>query len=193
MKIILATASPHRLNAFRQLGLDFEVEGSKVKEDFDGRPEKAEELVAHLSKLKAESVAQKYREGVVIGFDGVGCFNGVILEKPTSKEEAFSRLKSMSGKNYQFYTGIHMIDASSGRVLFRVVKTEVYLRRILDEEIKKYLEQDPQYNTYAEGYDPLGHYSCSFIEKIEGCYNNFLHSTPLAVIVEMLAEVGYKL
>lgn len=193
MKIILATKSPYRQEAFRFLNIDFTVEGSDVKEDFEERPENPEELVLTLAKLKAEAVAKNHKEGTVVGFDSVGFFNGKILEKVKSKEEALSRLRSLSGKSFQFLTGIHMINLSSGRVLNRLVRTDIDMRRLSDSEINKYLDQDPNYMTYAAGFDPVRNISSSFAKSIQGSYNNFLVGIPLEMMMEMLSELGYKI
>ncbi len=189
-KIILATTSPYRKEAFGFLGINFEVEGSKIDESQVERTN-PEELVKQLSKLKTEAVAKNHSDVIVIGMDSVGCFEGQILEKPKLKEEALRRLKLLSGNNFQFYTGVCMINTTQNKVLSKIVKTEVYLRKLSDGEINKYLEEDPNYNTYALGFDPLGHSSSAFIQKIEGSYNNLLRGIPLEVINEMLSEVGY--
>lgn len=190
-KIILATTSPYRKEAFGFLGIDFEAKGSNVDESQIER-NNPEELVKKLSKLKVEAVAKNHPDAIVIGMDSVGFFNGKILEKPKSKEEAFQRLKSLSGNNHQFYTGIYIINGTSNKVISRVVKTEVFMRDLSEKEINKYLDEDPHFNTYALGYDPLGHSSSAFVQRIEGSYNNLLRGIPLEIIIEMLSEVEYK-
>jgi len=192
-KIILATSSPYRLEAFRFLDLDFIAQGSNVDEYFNGRPNSPEELVLHLAKLKADAVAKSYNSGVIIGFDSIGWYNGQVLEKPKSRNEAFQRLKSLSGNINQIYTGIYMKNLKSGKEISKVAITNVEMRNLTDSEINKYLEQDSRFNTYALGYDPLGHYSSTFVRKIEGSYNNLTRGMPLETIVEMLPNVGYKL
>lgn len=191
-KIILATSSPYRQEAFRFLDLDFVARSSDVDEYFDGRPNSPEELVLHLAKLKADVVAKNYNSGIIIGFDSVGWYNGQVLEKPKSREEAFQRLKSLSGNTFQFYTGIYMKNLKSGKEISKVVITNVKMRNLTDFEINKYLEQDSRFNTYALGFDPLEHYSSTFARKIDGSYNNLTRGIPLETIVEMLPEVGYK-
>lgn len=192
-KIILATTSPYRKAAVEMLGIPFEAIGSDVDEYFDGRPDSPAELVQHLAKLKAEAVAAKCSEGIVIGFDSVGWFNCEVLEKPKSREEMFDRLKAMSGKGYQFFTGIHIIDLMDNKTLTRSVQTDLILRDLTEGEINWYLDQDPNYKTYAQGYDPLGTYGSTFIKHINGSYNNVLRGIPLEVIVEMLKEVGFQI
>jgi septum formation protein len=191
-KIVLATTSPYRIEAFKFLGIDFEAKGSNVDESQAER-NNPEELVKMLSKLKAEAVAKDYPDAIVIGMDSVGCFNGQILEKPKSREEGLERLKSLSENNFQFFTGIFMVDTASGKEISKVVKTELFMRQLSKAEINKYLDEDPHFNTYAIGFDALGHFSSAFVERIEGSYNNFLRGIPLEVVIEMLYSLGYKI
>ena len=190
-KIILATTSPYRRETFRYLGIPFESEGSNVDESQLER-KNPEELVKSLSKLKAEAVAKSHSDAIVIGMDSVTCFKGQILEKPKSKEEDFQRLEALSGNKHQFYTGIFMVNTVSNKTLSKVVITDVFMREISNEEINKYLYEDLHFNTYALGYDPVKHYSASFVKKIEGSYYNLLGGIPLETIIEMLKEIGYK-
>ena len=190
-KLILATTSPYRIEIFGYLGIPFEAEGSNVDESLAER-KNPEELVNHLSKLKAEAVAKNHSDAIVVGMDSIVFFEGKILEKPKSKEEDFKRLKDLSGKNHQFYTGIYLIDTTSGKRLSRVVITDVFMREFSDQEINRYLEEDPNFNTYALGYDPIRHISSSFVKEIRGSYYNLLGGIPLETIVEMLKEIGHK-
>lgn len=190
-KLILATTSPYRIETFGYLGIPFETEGSNVDESLAER-KNPEELVNHLSKLKAEAVAKNHSDAIVVGMDSIVFFEGKILEKPKSKEEDFKRLKDLSGKNHQFYTGIYLIDTTSGKRLSRVVITDVFMREFSDQEINRYLEEDPNFNTYALGYDPIRHISSSFVKEIRGSYYNLLGGIPLETIVEMLKEIGHK-
>lgn len=175
------------------LGIKSESFGSDIDERFAGRPEDPKELVLTLSRLKAESVAANFTGGIIIGLDSVGYFNRNILEKPKSREESFTRLKAFSGNSLQFFTGIYLINLDNGEKLNKAVETSVNVRELTEAEINKYLDQDPKYSTYALGFDPLGHYSSTFVTRLEGSYNNFLRGIPLETIVEMLIESGYKI
>ena len=144
-----------------------------------------------LAELKAEAVAKKYSEGVIVGFDSVGWFNGLILEKPNSTEEAFSRLRCLSGKNHELITGVYMRDLRNGNSAIRkVVTTVASMRELTDQEIIFYLNQYPDFKNRAMGYDPLEGFSMSFIDRIEGSYNNLLRGVPIECVVEMLHELG---
>lgn len=189
-KVILATTSPYRREKFGVLGIPFEAEGSNVDEKVPERPQSPEELVQYLAQQKAEAVAKRHTEGVIIGFDSVGLFEGEILEKPESREEARSRLLRLSGNTHQFYTGICMIDAATGKHEVRTVCTDVHIRQLSEREIDAYLDEDSRFNTYALGYDPVGHLSCTFAASINGSYHNLLCGIPLEVLVVMLNEFG---
>ncbi len=190
MKIILATVSPYRREIFESLGIPFKVEGSNVDE-YQIERNKPEDLVKELSRLKAEAVSKNHTDAIVIGFDSVGFFSGNILEKPKSKEEAFDRLKLLSRKEHYHYTGIHMINNHSGKVISKVNKNKIFMRGYSDEEIEKYLDQDQRFNTFALGYNTEKYISASFIERIEGNHLN-LKGIPLSNLIEMLNEIGYK-
>lgn len=191
-KIILATTSPYRIETFGYLGIPFEAEGSNVDESQVER-KNPEDLVKTLSRLKAESVARNYPDAIVIGFDSVGFFEGKIFEKPKSKEEAFQRLKNLSEKKYDFYTGVYMVDTTTQKSIIKVVKSEVFMRKLSDSEISRYLDQDPNHNKYAHGYDIKNYASSSFPAKLVGSYTNALMGIPIETVIEMLKEAGYKL
>jgi len=187
MKIILATLSPYRKEIFDSLGIPFKVEGSNVDESQLKRSD-PKELVRELAKLKAEAVAKNHNNAIVIGFDSVGFFNGKILEKPKSKQEALERLKSLSGKKHYHYTGVHMINTGSNKRISKVDEIAIFMRRYSDEEIEKYLDQDPHFNTFALGYNTQKYISASFIKRIEGNHLNLM-GIPLSAVIEMLKEI----
>jgi len=188
MKIVLATTSKYRIEIMDLTGIPFEAKASNVNENFENRPDTPEELVKHLSKLKAEAVAKDCSDALVIGFDSVAYFNGKILEKPKSYEEAFERLKSTSGKSHEHYTGISLINTKTGNVSQEVVKSIIYLRNISDEEIKRYLDSDEGYKTHAYGYEAINQLSATFIKHIEGDFYSFARGMPIATIIEMIRK-----
>jgi len=187
MKIVLATSSRHRIEAFRTLGIKFSSKSSRINERFDGRPLKPAKLVALLAKMKAESVADG--KSIVLGFDSVGWYMGEILEKPSSEQEAVKILLSLSGKTHEFYTGVHIICGK--RSMSKVVKTKVTMRKLSWNEIKKYIKSDRRFGSYAVGYDPIGSYASCFVKRIEGSYNNLIRGIPLEAIVPMLRSLGF--
>jgi septum formation protein len=172
------------------LGIDFKSEPSNVDEQFRDRPTNPRELTALLAKMKAESIAARHSATMIFGFDSVGYHNGCILEKPKSREEAFNRLKTLSESSYDFYTGIYIITDAEVENHSIVVMTTVFMRKLLEWEINKYLNQDSNVFSYALGFDPLGYYSSTFINRITGSYNNILYGIPLEEIVKFLPKIS---
>jgi septum formation protein len=90
--IILASASPRRKQLLKQIGLDFEVDVSNVKEILDNKltPRKQVEV---LSLQKAQAVAIKYKNAIVIAADSMIEVRGKIIGKPKDKKHASNILK----------------------------------------------------------------------------------------------------
>lgn len=189
-KIILATTSPHRIKAFNELQIPYESIGSEVNEYFLGRPENPRRLVQLLAKMKAQSVLPNNRSDIILGMDSVAYFQGQILEKPKTREEAQERLRRLSGEYFRFITGVHLIQGDYEEE--RTSSTGADMRQISDREIEKYLDQDSQFKTFALGFDPMNTYGATFIKTIDGSYNNLLRGIPLEVIIEMLNQRGIE-
>jgi len=191
--LILATESIPRRRAFDELNILYTTMESHINEYFEGRPTTPEELVLCLAKLKAEKIYEKVSntDSIIIGFDSVGYFEGKILEKVKSKKESIEKLQKISGKSYKYFTGIHLIDNKYTES--RVVETEAIVRNLSDNEIQKYLREDPDHYKYAPGFNPLETFGCSFIKEIHGSVNNILRGMPLEIIVEMLIERGFEI
>mgnify|MGYP001608030014 CR=1 FL=1 len=200
-KLILATTSKPRERLFSTLGLDFVCEASGVDEDAVlNKPESPQQLARYLAKLKSEAVANRHSSGIVIGLDTVGQYIGgttrnpweETLEKPKSKEEVFERLKTLSGKIHYLFTGIHIINIDNTQVLRNIVQTKVFMRKLGEDEINKYLNQVPLCDR-TMGYEPMASYSATFVEKIEGSPSNFNFGFPVERVMPMLFEIGYRI
>ena len=187
-KIILATTSKYKIKAFSYLKVPFKTEDSEVDE-YQFKRDNPIKLVKKLSKLKAEAVAKKNKNAIVLGFDSVAYFKGKILEKAKNKEEVYKRLKLLSGKKHQTMTGITVINTKNKKIKQIVVKTTVKLRKLVDQEIKQYIKEDKDILHYCLGYDPELGRSASFVESIKGSYNNLLNGMPIEVIPKLLEAI----
>ncbi|MFA5777543.1 MAG: Maf family protein [Parcubacteria group bacterium] len=192
-KIILATASPYRKRAFETLGIDFEICPSDIDERFKNRPKDPRKLVLELAKRKCEAVAERYKKGIIIGFDSVAYCNGKILEKPKNLKEAKKRILMMSSRKFDFYTGLYIKDIESGKNIGKIAETKGEMRKISKEEVDFYHKQDQKGIGYAIGFDVKYNFSSTFVKEIRGSYLNFLDGIPLEEILEMLYKIGFKL
>lgn len=192
--LLLATTSVYRLEIFKKLGIQFTSEWSNVDEYTADRPSQPEELTQYLAKLKAEAVAKNHHTGIIVGFDSVGFFQGEILEKPKTREEWFQRLQAMSWNIFSFFSGVYMVNMSTGQTVSQSIRTDAKMRKYNDQEIEKYLDNcDERYKTHAHGFDPSNYYSMTFIDTIQGNPLNIMMWIPLSTIMEMLQRIGYNI
>lgn len=185
-KIILASASPRRSELMKQAGFEFEVKVSQKEELYHSI--QPDEIVKELALLKAEDIAKQYAEKnmIVIGADTVVAFEGKILGKPQTEEEAFRMIKSFQGRKHQVYTGVAIIEydhMGKCHVDNHAVKTDVYVNAMTDEEIISYIRSDSVMDK-AGAYGIQGKFAIH-IEKIEGDYYNVV-GLPISYIYEKL-------
>jgi septum formation protein len=152
----------------RQIGFSFTVEESGVDEQIpDGIA--PEEAVRRLSLEKANRVAERLDDGIVIGADTIVVLDGKILGKPSSKEEAIAMLSNLSGRAHTVFTGFALVDVNSKKSYVDYERTEVTFRRLGNEEIEDYVESGSPMDK-AGAYGIQDDYGAVFVEKIDGCF-----------------------
>lgn len=187
-RIILASASPRRKELLAQIGLKFEVEPGICEEDI-GSAVEPQQLVRQISLKKAEAVANRYKNAIIIAADTIGVIDGQILGKPHTENEARKMLATISGKMHTVITGLTIIDTGTGKTLSRSVETTVYIKQLTPSEIDAYVET-------GEPLDKAGAYAIQglgavLVARIEGDYFNVM-GLPIHTLAEALQEFGIK-
>lgn len=182
-KVILASNSPRRREILGKF-IDFEAVAAEVKEDNDFY-KSPETLVMALAFEKANSVAVKHEDAIVIGADTVVEIEGEILGKPKSREDAKRMMEKLRGKTHKVITGFSIIDLSSDKKYMDYEVTEVVFKDLSVDEIEAYLNK-------AEYMDKAGAYGIQeeaalFVEKIEGDYLNIV-GFPISKIYTVLKD-----
>jgi septum formation protein len=190
MKLILASSSPFRRELLSRLLIPFEVVAPDVDET--ARPgELPQALVERLAIAKAQAVASKHTDALVIGSDQVAVHSGEIVGKPLTHERAVEQLKTASGKTVTLYTGLALINSSSGRVQSEVVPYRVLFRSLTEAQIENYLRQEQPYHcagsVKSEG---LG---VALLERFEGEDPATLIGLPLIRLIRMLEHEGLRI
>ena len=184
--IILASASPRRKELLEKIGLRFKVEPSNYEEDMLSGLE-PHELAQKISLEKAEAVASKHENAIVIAADTFIVFGGRILGKPHTEKEARKMLKTISGKSHSVITGFSIIDTGTNKTLSKSVETKVYIRKLTLAEIDAYVRsKEPLDKAGAYAIQGLG---AVIVERIEGDYFNVI-GLPLSALTEALKEFG---
>ena len=161
--IILASGSPRRSDILKQVGIDFTVKTSKVKEDFADNLT-PEQVVMELAEVLPE------KDTVVISADTIVVYEDEILGKPKDENDAYNTLKRLSGHIHQVYTGVTMTYFINGK--FRIDTfadcANVYFRELTDKEIKEYVKTgEPMDKAGSYGIQGIG---ALLIDKIDGDY-----------------------
>ncbi|KAJ8256064.1 hypothetical protein COCON_G00199280 [Conger conger] len=114
--VVLASASPRRREILTNLGLKFEVVPSWFKETLDKSLFKQpHEYAVETARQKALEVAKRMPSkhlkspDIVIGADTVVTVDGLILEKPADKQDAYNMLSRLSGKEHSVFTGVVIV------------------------------------------------------------------------------------
>ena len=96
----------------------------------------------------------------------------------------------MSGKINYAITGVTITDLYSNKEISFTDTTEVYFKKVTDEDILWYVENE-KYLLNSAGYSIAGKTSI-FIDKIVGDYYNIL-GMPISKLYSKLNELGYSI
>ncbi|MCM2970992.1 Maf family protein [Larsenimonas suaedae] len=184
MPLWLASGSPRRKALLADIGVQCEGEGV----DIDETPLEAEGGCAYVSRLAAQkaSVAhERHSDRIILGSDTAITLDGEILGKPCDRADGLAMLKRLSGRRHTVMTGVAVIGPAG--LLCDVVSTEVFFRRLTDEECQAYWDT-------GEPVDKAGGYAIQglgavFVSRIEGSYSSVV-GLPLCETAALLAQQG---
>ena len=181
MKIILASASPRRRELLSCIVKDFEIIPAKGEECADNSlpPER---VAQQLAENKCGEVFEKNNGALVIGCDTIVVYNGAILGKPKSAEDAASTLRMLSGKTHSVITGVCV--RCSNKKITTSESTEVRFNDLSEQFIK----------TYVDGGSPMdkaGSYGIQdggVVQSYSGSYTNVV-GLPVDTVKKIIEEV----
>lgn len=171
VKMILASASPRRLQLLEQVGIS---PASVIPADIDEAPLKGEhprKLAERLAVGKALKVFQENdcSGSIVLSADTVVACGRRALDKAEDEIYARQYLDLLSGRRHRVYGGICLID-QDGKVHSRVVQTVVGFKNLSEAEKIEYLASG-EWQGKAGGYAIQG-LAASYIKHISGSYSN---------------------
>src|SRR3989338_901665 len=183
-QIILASASPRRQKLLKKVIKSFTIVPSHVDESTI-RAKTSEAFAVKAALAKAEEIALKHKNSIVIGADTIVVLGNEILGKPRSKKEATAMLKSLSGKIHKVITGLAVVDTNTFKNITDYEITKVRMGKPSIKLIKEYVDS-------GRPIDKAGAYGIQeikkeFIDGIEGDYDNVV-GLPVARIKELLKK-----
>jgi septum formation protein len=139
-RLILASASPRRKELLAQLGFPFEVISAEVTE-YEATDADPREMVRHNAALKADWVAARHPDALVVGADTTVFVGQTVLNKPRDAAEARAMLRLLSGRSHTVFTGIAVRRARDGLKIDEGIASEVIFKTITDATIELYLSR----------------------------------------------------
>ncbi|MGH7031823.1 MAG: Maf family protein, partial [Stellaceae bacterium] len=167
--LVLASASPRRLELLRQIGIvPDRVEPAAI----DETPRRDEQPAAHALRLaeeKLRAVLPHHPGAYILAADTVVARGRRILPKPADEADARRCLELLSGGRHRVHSGIALLSPD-GRLTLRRVDSRVGFKRLSNEELAAYLATG-EWRGKAGGYAIQGR-AAAFVGFISGSYSN---------------------
>src|SRR6185436_16124622 len=137
MRLILASASPRRLDLLARIGV---VPDAVVPAEIDETPRKGELPVAYARRIAAAKAAAAAEPGsLVLAADTVVAAGRRILPKAENEAEARAVLSLLSGRRHRVHSAVTLVGAD-GKARHRLSTSIVAFKRLSEEELAAYLE-----------------------------------------------------
>ncbi|MSP77496.1 MAG: septum formation protein Maf [Rhodospirillaceae bacterium] len=184
--LILASASPRRLDLLRQVGLEpAAIDPADIDET--ARPAEPPRAYAlRMAEAKLAAVAPRHPGATVLAADSVVALGRRILPKAESEAEARRCLALLSGRRHRVLGGL-AVAVDGGKVRTRLVESVVRFKRLTAADIDAYI-QSGEWKGKAGGYAIQGR-AAEFVAFISGSYSNVV-GLPLFETVALLKAVS---
>jgi len=138
--LILASASPRRADLLREMRYDFIVEPPNIDEENFPPTTMPIDLAMHLSRAKADVVAKKFPDNVILAADTVVAFGDWIIGKPRDAVHARSIIELLGGGTHIVITGVCVVCIAAGFFQHARVMSSVRMKSLSKPELDRYIE-----------------------------------------------------
>ena len=121
----------------------------------------------NLAELKANKVSKNKPDQIVLGADSVIDFNGTLISKPKSREEAFEILKKLNGKKHQLISSV-CISKNGAMIWHYTDASSLTMKQLNLDQIKAYLSKISDSTLFAYGVYQIEADGRSLFSNIEG-------------------------
>jgi MAF protein len=149
------------------------------------------DYVLRLAEDKARVAASKAPSGeIIVAADTTVVDGDTLLGKPADAAEAVAMLKQLQGHHHQVYTGLAVLDSSTGNLMKDLCVTDVPMRDYSDDEIERYVQSgDPMDKAGAYAIQHNGFHP---VIGLAGCFASVM-GLPLCHLVRSLEKLGVPL
>jgi septum formation protein len=185
--LVLASASPRRLDLLRQAGV---APDRVISTEIDENPKPSETpqlLALRLAREKALAGAVLAPGAFVLAADTVVALGRRVFGKPSDEADARRMLALLSGRAHRVLTGV-AVCAPDGRVSARLSETRVQWKRLTPQELAALLASG-EWRGVAGGYRIQG-LAAAFTMQLQGSYTGVV-GLPLYETLALLQGLGY--
>jgi septum formation protein len=182
--LILASASPRRVELLRQLGAEFKVVPGDVAEIHQEQLT-ARELSQVNAYRKARAVAKRFPDALVLAAATLVYLEAALFGKPATLEEAYQMLERLQGRTHHVVTGTCLLHLRKHRQAVFAESTAVTFRPLDAVKIRRYLN-------CVNPLDKAGAYAIQeegdmIVEEIDGSYTNVVGLPVERLVAELEA------
>ncbi len=191
--LVLASGSTIRAELLRRSNVPFEVslpqvDEAMIKDALVAEGASPRDIADALAEGKARKVAGRFSDRLVLGCDQVLDFEGRILSKPESTDEAFQQLSAMRGKRHTLLSAAVIYEG--GKPVWRHVgQVRLHMRESSDEFLTDYITRNWDSIRHAVGAYKLEEEGPRLFTRIEGDHFNVL-GMPLLELLSYLTLRG---
>ncbi|WP_370980886.1 nucleoside triphosphate pyrophosphatase [Agaribacterium sp. ZY112] len=186
-KIILASSSVYRKQQLQRLNIAFTSMAPEVDEDsFKTQGLEHIQVAEKLALAKAQAIAKEHQQAIVIGGDQVASFKDQVLNKPLTKDKAFTQLRALAGNEHQLITSLAIVLGEQMHTHTCIAR--MTMRPLSDEQIQRYIEIDEP--LYCCGSYRLEAAGISLFESINCEDYTSIIGIPLMWTAKTLSQLG---
>jgi len=186
--LVLASASPRRLELLRQVGVVPDAVDAADVDEAPLRKETPRQLALRLAQAKAEAVAARRPDAFVLAADTVVAVGRRVLPKAADDVEVRRCLGLLSGRAHRVLTGV-CVAAPAGRTASRLSETRLHFKRLTPTEIEAYVAGGEGLGK-AGGYGVQGR-AGAFVIDLSGSYSGVV-GLPLYQALALLEGLGWR-
>ena len=187
MKLVLASASPRRLDLLARIGIVPDTVDPADADESVPRGELPRAHAVRLAREKALAVAARHPDALVLAADTVVAVGRRILPKVEDEATLRQCMALLSGRRHRVLTGV-ALALPGGGIRGRLVETMIAMKRLSAAEIDYYAGHG-EWRGKAGGYALQG-YGEVYVRHIAGSYSNVV-GLPLAETRVLLKSAGY--
>ena len=186
--LVLASASPRRLELLRQVGVTPDKVDPADIDETPGPAELPRRLALRLAQEKAAAVARRHPDAYVLAADTLVAVGRRILNKPEDEAEARKMLGLLSGRAHRVMTGVCVI-APGGKQAARLSESRLHFKRLTPKETDAFIAADEWRD--AAGAYKIHQRAGAFCTSLSGSFTGVV-GLPLYETLALLEGLGFK-